>query len=135
MVWESEGFEVDAREYPLIRVHFPHTPTEAGYRALFAHYAELCERGKGIGWLIDFREFDPVFASPAIRAAAAAVFKQYRGILLAATHCEGRVASNAVSRGILTAFDWLTGPKWECKNFAELSDAEAWVRSRLQSAH
>ncbi|HMR06281.1 MAG TPA: hypothetical protein PKA88_10890 [Polyangiaceae bacterium] len=74
-----------------------------------------------------------VLAPAAVRRAAAEVFAEHKATLLAATLCEARVAANPISRGVLTAFDWMTGPKWACKNFGDYAAAEAWVRTMLRT--
>lgn len=133
MVWERHGYRVDSSEFPFVSVQFPKAVVAAGYQKLFEHYVQLCKRGGGIGWLIDFQAFDPVLAPAAVRRAAAEVFAEHKATLLAATLCEARVAANPISRGVLTAFDWVTGPKWACKNFGDYAAAEAWVRTMLRT--
>ncbi len=129
-IWRAEGFEVDTREWPIVAVRYPKEPTPDGYLALFKHYAELAQRGDSIAWLVDMRDFNPVTAPASLRKGASLVFDEYRDVLTAATLCEARVMTSALARGVVTAFDWLTGNKWPCVNFANLDEARAWVEER-----
>ena len=125
--WQADGFTVDDDEWPLVRSEFPNEPTTEGYRRLFEHYATLAQRGGSIAWLVDMRGFNPVTGNAAVRKAAAQVFESHRETLSRVTLCEARVVDGAVVRGILTAFDWLTGNKWPCANFATAEEARAWI--------
>ncbi|MCA9627872.1 MAG: hypothetical protein KC766_09405 [Myxococcales bacterium] len=127
------GFAVDSREAPLVVVTFPTEASTPQYELLFEHYAELCQKHSRIAWLIEFRGFDPVKAPASVRRQSAQIFARHRERLQRSTVCEARVVESTVSRGVLTAFDWLTGSKWPTRQFASFSEAAAWARKMLES--
>lgn len=84
--------------------------------------------------LLDMRDFNPLKITAAMRKQAAEVWHDNRELYLRVIVAEARVLTNPLTRGILTAFDWLTGTgKWPCRQFATMSAAEAWLRSKLAS--
>jgi hypothetical protein len=123
---------VDDSGLPVVVVTFPPEVTADEYVQLFERYKALCAKYEHIAWLIDFQQFDPVTAPQAVRRAASEVFARYRDVLLQSTVCEARVVQNTASRGILTAFDWLTGKKWPLGNFATREAADRWIAERLE---
>jgi hypothetical protein len=123
--------DVDESRAPLIVVTYPPAVTEQEFRDLFARYVELSRRLPRVAYLIDFRHFNPLFVSPRQRQEAAQLFAENRHTLTHATVCEARVVASPVARGILTAFDWLTGSKWPCRNFETFAEAERWIAEQL----
>ena len=84
--------------------------------------------------LLDMREFNPLKITAAMRKQAAEVWHDNRELYLRVIVAEARVLTNPLTRGILTAFDWLTGTgKWPCRQFATMPAAETWLRSKLAS--
>ncbi|MFW5876087.1 MAG: hypothetical protein ACOCXM_05075 [Myxococcota bacterium] len=131
----SGDFEVSTEKWPVVVVRYPKSVPEGGYKVLFEKYRELAAHGEKIAWLIDFLEFDPVWAPAKVRKEVADLFAEHREILLECTLAEARVVVNPLSRGVLTAFDWLTGHKWPTRNFATFEQAEAWIaEQRYQAA-
>ncbi len=124
---------VDDSTYPLVRVTYPSEVSNADYERLFARYGELCKRPGRIAYRIDMTRFNPLTASATSRRHAASVFEQYRAELLRTTICEGRLFEGALVRGIVTAFDWLTGAKWPCQNFTSPRDLDAWLDAQRAS--
>jgi hypothetical protein len=124
--------DIDSSRLPVVLVTFPEAFSHDEYVALFERYAELCRQHDRIAWVIDFQRFDPVRAPQDLRRAAADVFATYKSQLIRSTVCEARVVQNTASRGILTAFDWLTGKKWPTQNFATRAAAECWAAERLE---
>jgi hypothetical protein len=122
---------VDDSRAPVIVVTYPDAPTIDDFRAAFEKYRAISERHPRVAYLVDFRRFDPVTAPAATRKEAAKVFERYRPILARVTVCEARVVENVLSRGIVTAFDWITPQKWPCANFARATEAEAWIAKQL----
>ena len=53
---EGYGYRLELGDWPLVVVRYPAHPPDpvTGYRWLFERYAELCARGTGIAWLVDF---------------------------------------------------------------------------------
>ncbi len=129
--WRQHGFVVSTREWPVVRVVYPGDFVLEDYRALFAHFAALSSRGDRIAWLIDLTRFDPLAATAAQRRLAAQVFEEHRVALVAASVCEARVIDGAITRGVLTAFDWLTLHKWPCTNVATEAEARAWIATKM----
>jgi hypothetical protein len=126
---------VDETRAPLILVTYPDQPTPDDMRELFAQYADLSRRHEKVAYLIDFRAFNPISAPASHRKVAADLFAEYRAVLQASTVCEARVVESGFARGVLTAFDWLTGAKWPCANFGTMQRAEAWIESHLREAN
>ncbi|APR87734.1 hypothetical protein A7982_13083 [Minicystis rosea] len=126
-------FRFDESRAPLIVVTFPPTVTADQCIALFQRFLELARKGSKIGYVMDLRQFNPLSANAAMRKVAADAFAERRSELLRATLCEARVVDGPVLRGVLTAFDWLTGQKWPCDNFTTMEDAERWVRAKLSA--
>ena len=84
-------------------------------------------------YLLDMRAFDPLRAPAASRRHAANVWKQNVARLQNVTLCEARIVGNELTRGVLTAFDWLTGKKWPCGSFTSPADAETFLAWHLTS--
>lgn len=126
-------FTIDTTLLPVVVVTYPDTVTADDYRQLFEHYAILCEAHPRLAWLIDFQAFDPLGAPAPLRRAAADCFAQYRDPLLRVSICEARVARGTLSRGVLTAFDWLTGAKWPTRNFETRAEADRWIADHVQA--
>lgn len=133
-VWRCEGFEVDSSRAPLVVVRYPAIVKPGAIQLLFDHYSELTRRRGDIAWLIDFTSFNPVTAPANRRKEAAEVFAAHREMLAASTCCEARVVHNTLARGILTAFDWLTGNKWPTASFATFVEAERWIEQTTRNA-
>jgi hypothetical protein len=129
--WQQHGFVVSTREWPIVRVDYPPEFTLESYRALFAHFAALAARGDRVAWLIDLTRFDPLGATATQRRLAAQVFEEHRAPLVAGSVCEARVIEGAITRGVLTAFDWLTLHKWPCTNVATEAEARAWIATKM----
>lgn len=132
--WQKHGFRIETDEWPIVKVHYPKEVPDDAYRALFDHYAQLAGRGDRIAWLVDMSGFNPVTSPAARRKEAAAIFEEHRAILTRASVCEARVIEGGVTRGVVTAFDWLTGNKWPCVNFAHAAEARAWIEQELRKA-
>ncbi|MEM9188225.1 MAG: hypothetical protein AAGF12_03575 [Myxococcota bacterium] len=132
MRWTSHGLVVDSVEWPVVRVWVPHDASLEAFQALLDYYEELCGPvgEPTVIWITDFSEFDPFFGSPTVRRAAADLFRQHRPTLEKSTLCEARIAKNPVTRGIMLAFDWLTGAKWPTGNFATEDEARTWIMSQ-----
>lgn len=124
----------DAR-LPIVDVAYHSALTLPEYRESFEEYARLAAKGIPLAYLIDMRKFDPLRISAADRREAAAIFREYAPRLLPVSVAEARVISSPLTRGIVTAFDWLTAVnKWPCQQFATMESAEAWLRAELRRA-
>jgi len=121
------AFEIDASKLPVVVVTFPPTVSAEAYQELFAQYGELSRKHPRMAWLIDFQSFNPVSAPAPVRRAAADCFSHYRAQLIPVSICEARVVQSLGARGVLTAFDWLTGAKWPTRNFESRLEAERWI--------
>lgn len=128
-IWQHAGFVVDARDCPLIVVTYPDSVDLEAYETLFKEYARLAAAHDRLAWLIDFRAFNPITAPARVRYASAEVFARYRERLLPSTLCEARIVESMLARGVLTAFDWITGGKWPTENFKCQEDAMRWIKS------
>lgn len=124
-------FTFDLSQTPLIVAEYPDDVGVGDYYALFARYRELCAQHHRIAWVVDFRRFNPLKATPEMRKMAAECFAESRDALMRSTVCEARVVDNLTARSVLIAFDWLTGTKWPTKNFSTREAAERWCREQL----
>ncbi|MEC7521537.1 MAG: hypothetical protein VYE22_16780 [Myxococcota bacterium] len=131
--FEVNGVSVDSSQRPIVLVRYPPSFDATSYRKLFEHYAELAAEGRPIAWLVDFTAFNPVTASASLRKEAAVVFEEYLDVLEPVSICEARVVASGVARGILTAFDWLTGSKWPTVNVSSFEEAHAFIDDHLKS--
>jgi hypothetical protein len=127
-------FVIRDDKLPIIHVEFPAFFEGEEYAQLFERYVQLSEQHPRVAYLIDMRRFDPLRAPADKRRLAAAIFKANVHRLRAVTVCEARVVGNELTRGIITAFDWLTGTKWPCATFTAVDEAERWIDRRLGSA-
>jgi hypothetical protein len=126
------AIELDESRHPLVLVKYPPDLTVDDVREVFRRYQAISERGAKVGYLIDFLEFNPVTAPADQRRTAAEIFSEYKHVLAKVTVCEARVVKNRLSRGILTAFDWLTPSSWPRANFANRDEAEAWMNEQFR---
>jgi hypothetical protein len=128
------AFVIRDDKLPIIHVEFPPCFEEREYEQLFERYVALSALHTRVAYLIDMRRFDPLCAPASKRRHAVAVFRANVHRLRAVTVCEARVVSSELTRGILTAFDWLTGTKWPCASFTSADDAQRWIDRRIGSA-
>ncbi len=134
---EGHGYRIETDRWPIVVARFPEHPEGdlfVGYRWLFERYVELCERGDGICWLIDFAVVNPLLLGAKARRAGAAIWSEHREALMASTLCEARIVHHPLSRGVLTAFDWVTGEKWPTGNFETEREALRWI-AHMRNEH
>ncbi len=117
---------------PIIDVEFPDHFEDQEYRQLFERYIELSATHPRVAYLHDLRKLDPLRAPAKRRRLAAEVFRtnvtRFRNLPV----CEARLVSSELTRGVLTAFDWLTGTRWPCATFTSIPDAERWLDQHLR---
>lgn len=126
---EGYGYRLELGDWPLVVVRYPAHPPDpvTGYRWLFERYAELCARGTGIAWLVDFALANPLAVSARHRKTTGRVFAEHEAALRAATLCEARVVRGPFARGVLTSFDAMTRAGWPRANFATEPAARRWI--------
>ena len=124
-------FAIDVSRLPLVVIDYPDEFTIDDYRAVFLRYRALSLAHPRIAWLVDFRGFNPLLASPELRKAAAVCFAESKDVLMKVSVCEARVVDSVAARGVLIGFDWLTGTKWPTKNFGRFEAAERWCLEEL----
>jgi hypothetical protein len=117
---------------PIVDVTYPANVSVESFRESFHEYAKLAELKRPLGYLLDMCRFNPVLAPAAVRKSAAEVFHEFAPVLTPVSVCEARVVTSELTRGILTAFDWLSGTKWPCATFTDLEKAYQWVAARLR---
>jgi hypothetical protein len=132
-VSRAPGIEIHTKRWPIIDVVYGPRACEDDLDRAFAEYARLSSTGERVGYLVDMREFNPVFGPAKVRRYASEVFRRHIEVLRPVTACEARVVSNAMTSGILTAFDWLTGTKWPCATFVKMESADEWVKAQMRS--
>jgi hypothetical protein len=125
------AIQIDDERVPLIVVTYPDFITPDDYRNAFIRFRELSTRHPRLAYLIDFRNFDPVRSPAPLRRVAGEIFAEFRNSLARTTVCEARVVLSPLSRGILTAFDWITPYKWPCANFPTFEEAHRWIERQL----
>ncbi len=127
------SISVDTRRLPLVAVAFEGAITEAECHQLFASLNEVCAPGVRVANVVDFRELDALAVTAAVRQALARAFFDGIDQRRASTICEARVVTNVLTRGILVAFDWVTGAKWPCASFTTREQAVAWVNDQVEN--
>jgi hypothetical protein len=126
------SISVDTCRLPLVDVAFRGAISEADCHQLFAALNEVCAPGVRVANVVDLRELDAFAVTGAIRQALARAFFDGVDQRRASTICEARIVTNALTRGILVAFDWVTGSKWPCASFTTREGAMAWVREQVE---
>ena len=130
------AIDITTERFPIVDIIYagPATPIE-DFRDAFEEYARIAERKVRVAWLIDMRNFDPLKVSATNRKDAARVFDEFAARLAPVSVAEARVIVSPLTRGILTAFDWLTGTnKWPCRQYGTMEAAETWLRAELLHA-
>ncbi len=121
---------------PLLEFAMRGDVTVDAYRAGLEEIARILKaEQEPIVILNDLSEFNPFAINAKMRKDAADVWHENREIYLRLIVAEARVVVSPLARGVVTAFDWLTGRgKWPCRNFATLPEGETWLRTQL-AAH
>ncbi len=129
---------IDDTRFPVIDVAYHQMaggPRLDDYAEAFAEYERIARRGKPMVYLVDMRDFDPLRIDAGTRRGAAKIFQEKAERLRRVSVAEARVITSPLTRGIVTAFDWLTNAnKWPCQQFATLESAEEWLRVHLARA-
>lgn len=120
---------ISIERFPIVDVTYHgDMPAIDEYEESFREFALICEAKKPTLWLLDMRKFNPLGVDATTRKAASEVFHRYYRQLRPVSVAEARVTQDRLTRFVLTAFDWLTiSNKWPCSQFAEMSEAEAWL--------
>lgn len=125
-----------AGRLPIFDVRFRGLPTLAQYKAMLDDLSRVILSGRPpIVILLDMQEFNPFDINASMRKEAADAWHANRELWLRTIAAEARIVVNPLARGMLTAFDWLTGTgKWPCKQFGNAADAEAWLMAKHAEA-
>jgi hypothetical protein len=124
-------FTVETTGLPVVDIAFHGTLTEADCVGFFATLNEVCTPGQRVATLVDYRGLDPFAMTATVRQSFARAFFDGIDGRRAATLCEARVVDNALTRGFIVAFDWVTGSKWPCASFPTREEAVAWVNEQV----
>ncbi len=81
--------------------------------------------------IMDMRAASATGASSENRKLAAAIMEEHVDWLRDVVVCTVRVTPNAILRGALTVYDWITPVQWPRKSVARGDLAENWARDRL----
>ena len=127
----TAAITVDTKELPLVRVAFAGAPAEDDAARYYATLNEVSARRPRVAHLVDFRALDPFAMTAAARQALARAFFDGIDGRRAVTVCEARIVDDALTRGIIVAFDWVTGAKWPCASFPTEAEAVAWVNGQM----
>ena len=126
------SISVDSSRLPLVDIAFAGAITPVDCRQLFDALNEVCAPGVRLATIVDFRELDAFAVTAPIRQALARAFFDGIDQRRASTVCEARIVTNALTRGMLVAFDWVTGAKWPCASFPTREQAVAWVSEQME---
>lgn len=123
--------ELDAARWPLLVARFPPEATEGDIARFYAEWQEIGQRGAH-GILTDLTQLNPLRVPAKLRRAAALEVRARRAFFEEKLIAEVRVVSSPLTRGVLTAFDWLIGDySHPRKNFVNRSDGERWIVEEL----
>jgi hypothetical protein len=131
------SIRVDATRWPLFIATFP-----AGgvlvpdVVAFYANWQSLIEeRGAHVS-LIDCRAINPLLTPANIRRCAGEEVTKRAELFNRYTLAEARVVDNAVVRGLVTAFDWVTRSTLTVPTtiVATVAEAERWLAPRVEEA-
>lgn len=127
---------MSAERLPIVDVKWRGVPTVEMYRAQLNELGELIRRERPpVVILLDMQEFNPFHINASMRKLAADTWHANRELWLRSIVAEARIVVNPLTRGMLTAFDWLTGTgKWPCKQFGTMAEAEGWLRQKHADA-
>jgi hypothetical protein len=125
---------LNTSRWPLLVARFPPVATRESLADFYSQWQRETEARGRHGVIVDFAGFNPVFASPVLRKLAAEEVERRRAMFDRYLLAEARVVRDPLTRGIVTAFDWLVGnsfarPKRIVGEFAE---AEAWIVRELR---
>lgn len=118
----------DLSEWPIVKVTFPLRIDVAYIDQMYDELEAVVSRGPHAHWT-DLRRADPLRMPATIRSRAAE--RERRLIHMAATvvMADVRLVNGAVQRGILTAFEWLTGKApWPVANLSGPTEAYLWLQ-------
>ncbi len=124
-------FRIRSDRFPIVDIEIKATATTEDVEDIFRGYAAVVPRGQRAALIIDLRNVTSVGVSAADRKRAAGLFDAHAASMVSITACEARIVSHALTRGVLTAIDWLTGTKWPCATFTSPADADAWVARQM----
>lgn len=130
------GIIITTDRLPMVDIRVRGTLTVATYREQLAYLATVLRREKPpFTLLADMRDFNPFNVSAKDRKEVSAIWHTDRDLWIKVIVGEARVVVNPLTRGLLTAIDWLTSTgKWPCKQFSNMIDAEDWLRERHAAA-
>ncbi len=128
------GIEIDKTNNRIWLLRYPDTFRLGDFRQLFVDVKRLNPERYMHTVLIDVRAMNPLSATAKIRHEAAVVLEENMEHLVATTVAEARVATNPLTRGMLTVFDWVQPKAWAINNVKTGPAAELWLRSQLERA-
>lgn len=132
----NSGASITFDRLPLVDIRVRGSLTIESYRDVLRKLAaRLREEKPPFTLCVDMREFNPLTVSAKERKQASEEWHVDRELWLRVIVGEARVVHNPLTRGLLTAIDWLTSTgKWPCKQFATMHDAEEWLQRRYEAA-
>ncbi|MEM6532470.1 MAG: hypothetical protein AAF654_07590 [Myxococcota bacterium] len=125
------GIQFDVSEAPLVVVKYPRDASVEGLKTAFELYCEWSERYGRVGYVFDFRDFNPLTVSPLVRRTFADLYDLNRHVLEPATVSEALVHSSKLVSGLSTAINWLTSRPHPQRQFTNYYEAMRWVHSTL----
>ncbi len=124
----GRGIEYDDSEWPIVKVRFLGDTTVDDVDEMYAKIDAAIARGPHIQWT-DLREINPLTIDATLRVRAAEHEKRVIETSPEVVLADVRIVRGAVVRGMLTAFEWVSGSApWPVKNVGTPEEAYAWLR-------
>ena len=126
---DDSAINIDDTHFPLIYVGYPKPFVDADWKIVCTKLDALLDRGRPFGWINDART--PYFPNARQRSMLAEQHKaraaDYRRLVPAVAV----VSTSALVRGIVVAVEWIHPAPFPHKTFANIADAEAYLRQAL----
>lgn len=126
----ARGITLREGRWPIVEMHLHPHFTVADIDATYDRLEELAKRGEPHAHWTDLTRVDPLSIPAGLRKHFAdrerRLYTLARGHLIA----DVRIVDNSVVRGLLRAFEWLTGDApWPVRTVATEEEARAWLRT------
>jgi hypothetical protein len=123
---------LDPACWPLVVWTYPRFADVALMRAAYRSWDELLERGPH-AVLVDTRLINPLRVPPTLRKLMAIEVEKRRAKFERSLLAEARVVTHPLTRGLVTAFDWMIGNSFSrpLRNVSSLGEAEVFLRAEL----
>ena len=127
---------IDTSALPVIKVILPTEGTPEDIRKYYARLEIIMRQQERLAFLVDLRQINILKATAEIRAAMATEFKKVKPLFEEVAVAQAHLVEGTMTKGVLTAFNWLLGEKVRCpeKVFDQEQDALDWLNEHLDPA-